>query len=122
MTVQPDWQRSRLRDRLEAIRARAEKSTSWRTTTTYLLKLVNHEGHVPIKTKLTREDLVFLAAAREELAAFAEMGLRILEIHQPGKGGGGLTSDPESPLRRCKACMGRWPCHTYRALTDTVER
>ncbi|GAA3212601.1 hypothetical protein [Actinocorallia longicatena] len=120
MTNQPDWQRSRLRDRLEAIRARSAKSTSWRGTTSYLLKLVNHEGQVPVKTRLSREDLLFLTSARDELTGFAELGLRILELHQP-RDGGGVSSDPSTPLRRCRSCMGRWPCPTYRALTDTLD-
>ncbi|GAB3656380.1 hypothetical protein GCM10027589_15990 [Actinocorallia lasiicapitis] len=119
MTNQPDRQRSRLRDRLEAIRARSEKSTSWRGTTSYLLKLVNNEGQVPVKTKLTREDLLFLASARDELVGFADLGLRILELHQP-RDGGGVTSDPSTPLRRCRSCMGRWPCPSYRALSETL--
>lgn len=121
MTTQPGRPRSRLRDRLEATRARAEKSTSWRSTTTYLLKLVNHRGHVPVKTRLTREDLLFLAVAREQLAAFADLGLRLLDLHGP-RPSGGLTSDPAHPLHRCRTCMSSWPCATYRALADTVER
>ncbi|ROO90663.1 hypothetical protein EDD29_8398 [Actinocorallia herbida] len=109
-----------MRERLEAMRARAEKSTSWRIPVAYLLRLVNHKGEVPIGTRLTREDLIFLAEAREEVELLAEAALRILELHHP-KPSGGLSSDPENPLRRCRACMTRWPCPTFRALTTSLD-
>lgn len=109
-----------LRERLEAIRARAEKSSSWRGVTQYYSRLINREGYVPIKTKLSREDLAFLAGARSDATAFAELGLRLLELHQP-RDAGGISSDPESPIRRCRACMWRWPCPTFRALEDALD-
>jgi hypothetical protein len=99
------------------ISARAEKSTSWRASTQYLGRLVNREGYVPVKARLSREDLSFLAGAREDLAAFADLGLRLMDLHQP-KDGGGLSSDPEHPIHRCRSCMNRWPCATYKALSD----
>ncbi|MCD0452511.1 hypothetical protein LO762_25480 [Actinocorallia sp. API 0066] len=118
---QPDRPRSRMRDRLEAMRARAEKSTSWRVTVAYLLRLVNREGEVPVRARLSREDLLFLGEAREEVATLAEMALRVLELHQP-RGSGGLTSDPDHPLHRCRTCMTRWPCATFRILAETLDR
>lgn len=115
-----DPQRARLRERLEVIRARSEKSTPWRSSVEPLSRLINREGYVPVQTKLTREDLTFLAEARDEMIAFAELGLRLLELHQP-RDAGGISSDPDSPIRRCRACMWRWPCPTFRAVGDAIE-
>ena len=109
-----------LRERLEAIQARAEKSSPWRGVTQYFSRLINREGFVPIQTKLSREDLAFLAGARDDAIAFAQLGLRLLELHQP-RDAGGISSDPESPIRRCRACMWRWPCPTFRALEDALD-
>ncbi len=117
--ISPDRQRSRIRERLETIHARSEKSTSWRGTVRFLLQLVNRDGHVPVKTRLTREDLLFLAEAREDVAALSEMALRVLCLHRPRQGGG-LSSDPDTPLRRCHTCMVSWPCATYRALSEPL--
>lgn len=102
------------------MRSRAEKSTSWRTSTQYLAKLVNREGFVPVKANLSREDLSFLTGARDDLAALADLGLRLMELHQP-KDAGGLSSDPHHPIHRCRSCMARWPCPTYKALSDALR-
>ncbi|WP_433331402.1 hypothetical protein [Spirillospora sp. CA-294931] len=114
-----DPREARLRDRLEAIRARSEKSNSWRASTQYLSRLINKSGYVPIRTRLSREDLAFLAGARDEVLNFTELGLRLLDLHRP-QDAGGITSDPRSPIRRCRACMWRWPCPTFRAIDDAV--
>jgi hypothetical protein len=116
-----DTQRLWLRERLETIQTRAEKSSSWRCVTQYFSRLINREGYVPIKTKLSREDLAFLTSARDDSIAFAELGLRLLDLHQP-RDAGGISSDPDSPIRRCRACMWRWPCPTYRAIEEAVDR
>jgi hypothetical protein len=116
-----DIQRSRLRDRLESIRVRAEKSTSWRSAAQYLGRLINREGFVPIRTRIPQEDLAFLSTAREDMIAFAELGLRLFELHQP-QDSGGISSDPDNPIQRCRACMWRWPCPTFRAIDDAVDR
>lgn len=116
-----DQRQASLRERLEAIRARSEKSSSWRSSTQYLARLINREGFVPIRTRLAREDFTFLAGARDEVIAFADLGLRLLELHQP-RDAGGISSDPESPIRRCRACMWRWPCPTFRAIDDAIDR
>lgn len=110
-----------VRDRLEAIRSRSAKSTSWRPITQYVSRLINREGYVPVKTKLSREDITFLATARDDMLAFADLGLRLLDLHQP-RDSGGITSDSANPNRRCRACMWRWPCPTYRAIEEAVDR
>jgi hypothetical protein len=112
--------RDRLRERLEGIRGRSEKATPWRSSTQYLQRLLNNQGYIPIKTRLSQADLDFLAGAREEVIAFAELGLRLVDLHQPREAAG-ISSDPDSPIRRCRACMWRWPCPTYRAIDETVE-
>jgi hypothetical protein len=111
----------RLRERLEAIRARSEKSNSWRSSTQYLSRLINKSGFVPIRTRLSREDLTFLAGARDEVITFAELGIRLLDLHRP-QDAGGITSDPDSPIRRCRACMWRWPCPPFRAIDEAIDR
>jgi hypothetical protein len=113
--------RGRLRERLETIRTRSQKSSSWRSMTEYIARLVNREGFVPVKAKLSPEDIRFLASARDDVIAFCEMGLRLVDMHQP-RDAGGISSDPHSPIRRCRACMWRWPCPTFLAVEEAVDR
>ncbi|MBC6457143.1 hypothetical protein [Actinomadura sp. HBU206391] len=115
-----DPRQARLRERLETIRIRSEKSNSWRSSTQFLSRLINREGFVPVKTTLSREDIAFLAGARSDVIALAELGIRLLEMHQP-RDAGGISSDPDNPIRRCRACMWRWPCPTYRAIDEAVD-
>ncbi|WP_243719093.1 hypothetical protein [Actinomadura sp. KC06] len=119
--MKADPRETRLRERLETIRARSAKSSSWRSSTQYLSRLVNKGGFVPIKTRLSREDIAFLSGAREEVIAFADLGVRLLDLHRPQEAGG-ITSDPGSPIRRCRACMSRWPCPTFRAIAETLDQ
>lgn len=116
-----DPRHDRLRERLETIRTRSQKSSSWRSVTHYFSGLVNREGVVPVKARLSREDLRFLASARDELIALAELCLRLLDLHQPREPGG-ISSDPANPIRRCRACMWHWPCPTIRAVEEAVDR
>ncbi|MFC5823364.1 hypothetical protein [Nonomuraea insulae] len=113
-----DPQRQGLRERLEAILISTEKATSWNEQAGRLRGLVNHEGYVPIRTRLAVEDLEFLAEARTELLRFSELGLRLLELHQP-RDAGGITSDTAHPILRCRSCMWRWPCPTFRAMSES---
>lgn len=113
-----DPHRHRLRERLEAILIRTEKATSWHDEAGRLRGLVNHEGYVPVQTRLAGEDLDFLADARDDLLRFSELGLRLLDLHQP-RDAGGITSDPANPILRCRSCMWRWPCPTYRAMSES---
>ncbi|MEU7893792.1 hypothetical protein AB0B45_13095 [Nonomuraea sp. NPDC049152] len=115
-----DPHRRRLREHLEVLMLRAEKSASWREETRRLRSLVNLDGYVPVRTRLSSEDLDFLADARDDLLMFAQLGLRLLDLHQP-RDAGGITSDAAHPILRCRSCMWRWPCPTYRAFSDSVE-
>ncbi|GGS87384.1 hypothetical protein GCM10010156_52350 [Planobispora rosea] len=108
----------RLRERLETIVTRARRATSWRDATASLRGLVTREGVVPIRTRLTGEDLDFLEGAREDLLDFATLGVRLLDLHQP-RDAGGITSDTAHPILRCRSCMWRWPCPTFRAMSET---
>ncbi|MEZ0073711.1 hypothetical protein [Planotetraspora sp. GP83] len=112
-----DPQRRRLRERLEVIQVRTEKASSWRDAAAPLRPLINREGYVPISARLAGEDLDFLAAAREELLSFLELGIRLLDLHQP-RDAGGITSDAANPILRCRSCMWRWPCPTFRAMAE----
>ncbi|MGN9837648.1 hypothetical protein ACTMTI_05960 [Nonomuraea sp. H19] len=73
---------------------------------------------MPIRTRLATEDLDFLAGARTDLLRFAELGLRLLDLHQP-RDAGGITSDTAHPILRCRSCMWRWPCPTFRAMSES---
>ncbi|WP_239316022.1 hypothetical protein [Planobispora longispora] len=81
---------------------------------------MNREGVVPIRTRLTGEDLDFLEEAREDLLDFATLGVRLLDLHQP-RDAGGITSDAAHPILRCRSCMWRWPCPTFRAMSETFD-
>lgn len=113
-----DPQRLRLRERLEAIQVRAEKATSWHEDAHRLRELMNREGFVPIRTRLASDDLDFLEGARDSLITFTELGLRLLDLHQP-RDAGGITSDTANPILRCRSCMWRWPCPTFRAMAES---
>jgi|SRR5690606_16806417 hypothetical protein len=120
-TDQPeDPQRQKLREQLEAILIRSEKATSWHDEAARLRGLINQEGYVPVRTKLAGEDLDFLAGARDELLMFSELGLRLLDLHQP-RDAGGITSDAANPILRCRSCMWRWPCPTFRAMSESFR-
>ncbi|WP_214108091.1 hypothetical protein [Acrocarpospora catenulata] len=112
-----DPQRRRLRERLELIQIRTDKATSWQEPAQTLRSLVNRAGYVPVKARLSVEDLDFLSTSREELLSFAELGLRLLDLHQP-RDAGGITSDTAHPILRCRSCMWRWPCPTFRAMAE----
>ncbi|WP_235018082.1 hypothetical protein [Thermomonospora echinospora] len=116
-----DPRQARLRERLEAVRARSEKSTPWDSSSRYLARLINREGFVPIHARLSRADLTFLTGARDEMIAFADLALRLVELHRP-RDAGGITSDPTNPIQRCRACMWRWPCPTFRLIDESVGR
>ncbi|NAS22074.1 hypothetical protein GT755_10300 [Herbidospora sp. NEAU-GS84] len=115
-----DPQRRRLRERLEVIQIRTDKASSWREAVRPLRHLLNREGFVPIKTRLASTDLDFLESSRDDLLAFSELSLRLIDLHQP-RDAGGITSDTAHPILRCRSCMWRWPCPTFRAITEAFS-
>jgi hypothetical protein len=114
-----DPERVSLREQLEAVRVRAASASSWLETSTQYARLLNRDGVVPVTARFTRDDIEFLGRAREEVLGFAELGLRLLELHAP-LDAGGISTDPSSPILRCRSCMWRWPCPTFRMLTDAL--
>lgn len=115
--IPEDFQRRVLREHLETIQAHTEKASSWRASAEPLRGLLNREGYVRVSARLVGEDLDFLAEAREELLCFSELGIRLLDLHQP-RDAGGISSDPANPILRCRSCMWRWPCPTFRAMAE----
>ena len=65
-------------------------------------------------------DLAFLGEAREGMLSFADLGLRLIELHQP-LDAGGAASGPSAPILRCRSCMWRWPCPTFRTLAEVLD-
>jgi hypothetical protein len=116
-----DQQRTRIRDDLEGLRSRAEAASSWLESSRHYSRLINREGVVPLNARMTPGDLAFLAEAREQILQFTELAGRLIDLHQP-LDAGGITTDPSSPIRRCRSCMWRWPCPTFSILAEVVDR
>jgi hypothetical protein len=114
-----DPERVSLREQLDAVQVRAANASSWLETSVHYARLLNRDGVVPVTARFTRDDIEFLGRAREEVLGFAELGLRLLELHAP-LDAGGISTDPSSPILRCRSCMWRWPCPTFRMLTDAL--
>ncbi|HTP16257.1 MAG TPA: hypothetical protein VMK13_10520 [Streptosporangiaceae bacterium] len=110
-----------LRDQLEAILLRTGGAASWLESSKHYAGLVNGGGSVPVTARLEAGDLEFLSRAREELRGFADLGLMLIELHQP-LDAGGISSDPASPIQRCRNCMCRWPCPTFRTISEVLDR
>ena len=108
-----------LRQHLEAVRVRAQAAASWVESSGHFARLLNRDGVVPVTARFTADDLAFLAKAREELLGFAELGLRLAELHQPLEANA-ISSDPDSQFQRCRSCMWRWPCPTFRILDEVL--
>jgi hypothetical protein len=109
-----------MREHLDALRVRAVNATSWLETSVHYARLLNRDGVVPVTARFSRDDIEFLGRAREDVLGFAELGLRLLELHAP-LDAGGISTDPASPILRCRSCMWRWPCPTFRMLTDALS-
>ena len=116
-----DQQRARIRADMEGLRSRAAAASSWLESSRHYSRLINREGVVPLNARMTPGDLAFLAEAREQVLQFAELAGRLIDLHQP-LDAGGITTDPSSPIRRCRSCMWRWPCPTFSILAEVVDR
>jgi hypothetical protein len=108
-----------LRHYLESVRMRAQGAASWLETSTHYARLLNREGVVPVTARFSARDLAFLARAREELLGFAELGLRLADLHQPLEADT-IASNPHGQVQRCRSCMWRWPCPTFRILDEVL--
>jgi hypothetical protein len=116
-----DQQRSRIRVDMEELRSRAQSASSWLESSRHYTRLINREGVVPLSARMAPGDLAFLAEAREQILQFTELAGRLIDLHQP-LDAGGITTDPSSPIRRCRSCMWRWPCPTFGILAEVVDR
>jgi hypothetical protein len=116
-----DEQRARIRDDVEGLRLRASVAASWLETSGHYAQLINRSGVVPVTARFSVEDLMFLAEARGQMLRFAELSLRIIDLHQPGDAGG-LADYPSSSVPRCRSCMWRWPCPTFGIVTEVLDR
>jgi hypothetical protein len=116
-----DLQRARIRAEMEGLRSRAELASSWLESSRHYSRLINRAGVVPVNARMTPGDLAFLAEAREQIVQFTELTGRLIDLHQP-LDAGGITTDPTSPIRRCRSCMWRWPCPTFSILAEVVDR
>jgi hypothetical protein len=116
-----DEQGARIRDDIEGLRLRASVAASWLETSGHYARLINRGGVVPVTARFSREDLMFLGEARGQMLRFAELTLRIIDLHQPGDAGG-LSTHPSSPIQRCRSCMWRWPCPTFSIVTEVLDR
>ena len=116
-----EGQRARIRADMEGLRSRAEAASSWLASSRHYTRLINREGVVPVSARMSPGDLAFLAEAREQVLQFTELAGRLIDLHQP-LDAGGITTDPSSPIRRCRSCMWRWPCPTFGILAEVVDR
>jgi len=115
----PEGRAEILRRYLQEVRQRAAGAASWLATSGHYAQLVNRDGVVPVTARFRPGDLEFLASAREELLRFADLGLRLAELHQPLEASP-VTSDPDGQVQRCRSCMWRWPCPTFRLLDEML--
>jgi hypothetical protein len=118
--AQPEPGAGQLREHLETVRLHAQRASSWLETSSHYARLVNRDGVVPVTARFKAHDLAFLAEARAQMLGFAELGLRLIELHQP-LDAGGVTSSPSAPILRCRSCMWRWPCPTFRTLAEVLD-
>jgi hypothetical protein len=125
-----------LRQYLEMVQLRARRAASWLESSSHYAHLVNRDGVIPLTVRFGVEDLTFLAKARENLLEFTELGLRLADLHQPLDDGpaasgpadhgpadhGPTDLGPADPDQRCRSCMWRWPCPTFRILDEVLAR
>jgi hypothetical protein len=109
-----------LRERLRAARRRARSAASWAGVSRRLGPLLNRDQVVPVSARLTAEDLYFLDGARGEVLALTGVALRMAELHRPLEDSG-AGCDPTGAGPRCKNCMWRWPCPTFRILSQILD-
>jgi hypothetical protein len=124
----PEGRAEILRQYLEAVRQRAGAAASWLATSKHYGQLINRDGVVPVTARFRAGDLAFLANAREELLRFADLGLQLADLHQPLEAspvtGSPVTGNPgtgdPAAVQRCRSCMWRWPCPTFRLLDEVL--
>ncbi|MUL42109.1 hypothetical protein FZ103_13130 [Streptomonospora sp. PA3] len=106
--------RERLRIYIEGIRERAAKAVPWGPDTVGLPPQAAENALLRIN------DIAFYANARQEIMAFADFCLALLETHGP-RDAGALSSGGAPPAQRCRCCMLRWPCPTLREMARLLD-
>ena len=110
---------AKLRSYLEEVRRRAYGASAWLDARDRQeARHAGSAGLTPAGADADERELLRLA--RDDLAGFADLGLRLLELHQPMDLGAG-TGDPSSSVPRCLTCMWRWPCPTFLTLAEIAE-
>ena len=110
---------ARLRSYLDEVRRRAYQASAWLDARDRQAQQAGSAGLSPAADAGGGEREL-LRLARDDLAGFADLGLRLLELHQPMDLGAG-TGDPSSSVPRCLTCMWRWPCPTFLTLAEIME-
>src|SRR5258708_9800235 len=114
-----DGRAEALRQYVESVRLRARSAASWLETSGHYTRLINRDGVVPVTARFSAEDLGFLAKARQELLSFAELGLRLADLHQPLEDGA-IASHPPTHIQPRPSCMWRRPCPPLRLLDQRL--
>jgi putative ABC transport system ATP-binding protein len=110
-----------LRDYLEGVRRRGRGAA--RSDVGQRAGLARPAGP-PRAGGASPDEQELIRMAREDLAGFADLGLRLLELHQRMD----LAPGPDSPnnapdiVPRCLSCMWRWPCPTFLTLAEILDR
>jgi putative ABC transport system ATP-binding protein len=110
---------ARLRSYLDEVRRRAYQASAWLDARDRQAQQAGPAGLSPA-AEASAGERELLRLARDDLAGFADLGLRLLELHQPMDLGAG-TGDPSSSVPRCLTCMWRWPCPTFLILAEIME-
>jgi ABC-type lipoprotein export system ATPase subunit len=111
---------ARLREYLDEVRRRAYNALPWLAASASQAQRADASGPARGVTALGADELAFLQMARDDLVGFADLGLRLLELHQPMDLSSG-TGDPAGPVPRCLSCMWRWPCPTFLTLAEILQ-
>ncbi|MDA8371737.1 MAG: hypothetical protein M0026_17985 [Nocardiopsaceae bacterium] len=96
----------RLRLHVEGVRERAAKAVPWGPDT------VGIPPQEAENALLRINDVAFYANARDEVIAFADLCLHLLDMHRPHNSDG----PADSRVAKCRCCMLSWPCPTIREM------
>ena len=114
--VPPDQRAARLWNYLDEVRRRADDASARLDDRS--AGQAGSAGLTPATAAAGAGEPELLRMARDDLAGFADLGLRLLELHQPMDLGAG---DPSSSVTACLSCMSPWPCPTFRTLAEIIE-
>ncbi len=113
------------RGQFAAMARRADAAASWRESAGHYARLVGADGRVRVSARFRAADLAFLGRAREDVLALAGLGLQLAELHQPlepvGAPGEDTHADGPAGGERCRNCMWRWPCPTFRVIAAVLD-